>query len=126
MSGVTRRGVLQGGALAGAALAVPAAGAALRDAALVVYDSRLPASLAFARTVGSVRTLDLAGEHAALFAGLRGPLPPGRAVEGLTRWSDWTGVRKELERQGWRVSAEAPVGHGQHLFRWTMQPRKKS
>ena len=51
MSGVSRRNVLKGAAVTGVATAVPLGAAALGERRLVVYDSRLPASLAFARTV---------------------------------------------------------------------------
>ena len=70
--------------------------------------------------------VDLAREHATLFARLRGPLPPGR-IEGLTGWSDWVALRGELEGRGWRIAGEAPVAapaSGRaHLFRWTLAPR---
>ena len=85
MSALTRRTVLKGSALAGAAAAVPAGAAALRQAGLVVFDSRLPESLAFARTAGAVQTLDLAAEHDAHFATIRSGVPQGKSLEGLTR-----------------------------------------
>ena len=40
-------------------------------------------------------------------------------VEGLTRWSDWVGLRGELERQGLRLVAEHRTPGGLH--RWTMR-----
>jgi hypothetical protein len=121
MSAVTRRGVLRGGALASAALAVPVGAAALRQAGLVVYDSAIAESRAFARSAGAVRKLDLAAEHRARFATLRAGLPKGRSIEGLTRWSDWVALRSELETQGWRLAFEARSGRRGELFRWTMK-----
>lgn len=118
MSGVTRRGVLKGGALTSAAVAVPAGAAALRQAGLVVYDSGITESRAFARSAGVVRQLDLAEEHQTRFAAVRAGLPKGRSIEGLTTWSDWVALRSELESQGWRLAFEAPSGK---LFRWAMQ-----
>ena len=118
MSGVTRRGVLRGGALASAAVAVPAGAAALRRVGLVVYDSGLAESRAFARGAGVVRRLDLAEEHRLRFATLRAGLQQGRSIEGLTTWSDWVAIRSELESQGWRLAFE---GRGGRLFRWTMK-----
>jgi hypothetical protein len=115
---VTRRGVLRGGVLASAAIAVPAGAAALRKAGLVVYDSGIAESRAFARGTGLARKLDLAEEHRNRFATLRAGLPKGRAIEGLTRWSDWVALRSELESQGWRTEVEARSGK---LFRWTMR-----
>lgn len=121
MSGVTRRGVLKGGALASAAIAVPVGAAALRRAGLVVYDSEIAESRAFARTAGAARKLDLAEEHRARFVTLRAGLPKGKRIEGLTRWSDWVALRSELESQGWRLGFEARSGLRSELFRWTMQ-----
>ncbi len=120
MSGVSRRNVLKGAAVAGVATAVPLGAAALGERRLVVYDSRLPASLAFARTVPSAYSVDLAEAHATRFAVLRQALPKGLIVEGLTRSSDLIALRHELGRQGLRLSSEAAVGG---LFRWTMRPR---
>lgn len=118
MSGVTRRGVLRGGALASAGLAVPVGAAALRRAGLVVYDSGIAESRAFARGAGIAPRLDLAAEHRVRFTTLRAGLPRGRAIEGLTTWSDWVALRSELESQGWRLAFEHRSGK---LFRWTMQ-----
>ncbi|WP_088311126.1 twin-arginine translocation signal domain-containing protein [Novosphingobium sp. B 225] len=116
MSAVTRRGLLKAGAVAGAAVAVPAGAMAFKTGALVVHDSREPHSLAFARMTGGTG-IDLAVEHAQRFAGLRAGLPKGRGIEGLTRWSDYVALRRELFRQGFRVTAEARSGA---LIRWSM------
>lgn len=113
---MTRRGLLKAGAVAGAAVAVPAGAMALRGGALVIHDSRVPESLAFARAAGGVG-IDLAGEHARRFAALRTGLPKGRGIEGLTRWSDYVALRRELYRQGFRVTAENRSGA---LIRWSM------
>lgn len=121
MSGMTRRGVLRGGAVASAAIAVPVGAAALRKAGLVVYDSGIAESRAFARGAGTMRRLDLAEEHRARFATLRAGLPRGKTIEGLTRWSDWVALRSELESQGWRLAFEARSGKSVELFRWTMR-----
>lgn len=117
--GVTRRGVLMAGAVSGFAVAVPVGAAALRGAGLVVYDGRLPESLAFARTAGG-QALDIAQEHGQRFATLRAGLPQGRGIEGLTRWSDYVALRRELYRQGYRVTAERRSGG---LIRWSMAAR---
>lgn len=117
--GVTRRGLLKAGAVSGLAVAVPVGAAALKGAGLVVYDGRLPESLAFARMAGG-QALDLAREHGQRFATLRAGLPQGRGIEGLTRWSDYVALRRELYRQGFRVTAEQRSGA---LIRWSMQAR---
>lgn len=121
MTGLTRRDALKAGAIASAALAAPAAAASLRAPKIVVFDSRLAESLAFARTSGKAHGIDLAAEHTALFSAVRGGLPKTRRVEGLTRWSDWVALRSELETQGWRVTFEERLQPRGRLFRWTMQ-----
>jgi hypothetical protein len=120
MSAVSRRAVLKGGVMATAVAAVPLSAAALRQTGLVVYDSTLSSSRVFARSAGLTPKLDLAQEHRERFATLRAGLIGGKAIEGLTRWSDWVALRSELESQGWRVATEARSGG---LIRWTMRPR---
>jgi hypothetical protein len=120
MSAVSRRRVLKGGVMATAVAAVPVSAAALRQTRLVVYDSTLMQSRAFARAAGFAARLDLAQEHRERFATLRAGLTGNKAIDGLTRWSDWVALRSELESQGWRVATEARSGG---LIRWTMRPR---
>ncbi|WP_374528522.1 hypothetical protein [Novosphingobium sp.] len=120
VSALTRRDALKVGAIASAAIAAPAAAATLCAPMIVVFDSRLAESLAFARTIGKGHEVDLAAEHAALFAAVRGGLPKTRTVEGMTRWSDWVALRGELETQGWRVTAEERLAPRGRLFRWSM------
>ena len=83
---------------------------------LVVFDSRLPASVALART--SVASIDVAHEDARFWRGLRG-LDRG-PVAGLTRWSDFVTVRGFLEERGLRLKAQTPLPGQPHLFRWEM------
>jgi hypothetical protein len=99
---------------------VPLGATTLGARRLVIYDSRIPASVAFARTMPAARSIDLAEAHATRFAELRQALPRGLAIEGLTRRSDLIALRHELGRQGLRLTAETPSGC---LFRWTMQRR---
>lgn len=121
MSRVSRRAVLKGGALATTTLAVPAGAAVLRQSGLVVFDSHIAESRAFAAAAGHLPALDIAEEHRTRFAALRAGVPRGKTVEGLTLWSDWVALRSELETQGWRLVAEARTGRRQDLFRWTMR-----
>lgn len=121
MSALTRRALLRRGALAGAVVAVPLGVAALRQAGLVVFDSALGDSRAFARGIPEARRIDLAAERRTRFTTLRSGLPQGGTIEGLTRWSDWVALRSELERQGWRLAAERRTGRAGNLFRWTMR-----
>lgn len=119
MSAVTRRGLLKAGAVASAAVAIPAGAMALKGAALVVHDSRLPESRLFALGAGG-SLLDLALEHGQRFSVIRSGLPKGSRIEGLTRWSDFVALRRELYRQGFRVTAESRSGP---LIRWSMAAR---
>lgn len=121
MSAISRRAMLKGSALVSAAVAVPAGAAAIRGAGLLVFDSSVAVSRAFARQASAARRLDLADEHAAGFVRVRAGLPRGKTIEGLTRWSDWVGLRSELESQGWRTVRENPVTAHAALFRWTMR-----
>lgn len=125
MSALDRRTLLKVGAAGGLAVATPAA-AAMGQATVILYDSRIPEALAFARTTAHSGAIDLYREHHTHFADLRSGAHP-RRIEGLTRWSDWVAIRGELEAQGFRLVSEAPVaapasGRG-HLFRWSMRRR---
>lgn len=120
---VSRRSMLKGGALAGSALAMPAIAMEMQGFPVVVFDSRIAESVAFAVAQAGAKTIDMA--HGAE-AGWRALGDPGR-VTGLTRWSDWTALRGALEEKGLRtideVRAAAPLSGRDHLFRWTMAPR---
>lgn len=98
---VSRRSMLKLG-FGAAAVAVPIAkGLAQKRPVLVIFDSRLPETVAFAKAQG-VRSIDLAHEHGTFWRGLRGALPDGRVV-GMTRWSDLVLVRGALEEKGKRL-----------------------
>lgn len=125
MSRLTRREALKTAAVASAALAAPLGAAALRQRTVTVFDSRLPESLAFSKSSSGIR-IDLAAEHVARFSALRAGSPQGGRIEGLTRWSDYAALRRELERQGWRIRAEDRAGRSGQLFRWTMTHRNSS
>jgi hypothetical protein len=119
-----RRTMLKGAA---ALVAVPiAAGAAVAAPRLVVFDSRMPESAAFAARMTGAR-IDLARAHETHWAALRGYRGDIGAVEGLTGWSDWIAVRGELEARGLRLGREdrvaAPISGKAHLFRWSMKRR---
>ncbi|MBF9152945.1 twin-arginine translocation signal domain-containing protein [Novosphingobium jiangmenense] len=120
---VSRRSMLKGGALAGAVAATPAVAAMVKPSALVVFDSRIPESAAFAAAHRGAAMIDLAHGTAEGVRAINSP----RAVTGVTRWSDWTALRGVLEAQGLRLSEEtraaAPLSGRTHLFRWTMTAR---
>lgn len=120
MSAVTRRTVLKGAAVAGVATAAPLAAKAVGERRLVIFDSRLPASLAFARTTPGAHRIDLAEAHATRFAALRHGLPARFTVEALTRRSDMVDLRHELARHGLRLRGQPHYGA---LVRWSMSPR---
>lgn len=128
MSGLRRRDLIKGAAGLGA-LALPLRARAMtRCVDLIVYDRRIAESRAFARTAGPVSRLEVTEAHCSRWAQLRAPLGRGRRVEGLTTWSDWIGLRGELELQGLRWVREelvnAPVSRHASLVRWTMAGRE--
>lgn len=120
---VSRRAMLKGGAVVGSALAVPAFAVEIQQLPVVVFDSGIAESLAFAAAQNGLRSVDLRK------GGVRGvlPLDSPRNVTGLTRWSDWTALRGLLEESGLRVTEEirvpGRVSGRDHLFRWTMVAR---
>lgn len=120
---VSRRSMLKGGALAGAVVATPAMAAMSKPAPLVVFDSRIPESAAFAASQTSADMIDLALGTAQAAGAIKSP----PAVTGVTRWSDWIALRGVMEAQGLRLSEEtraaAPLSGRTHLFRWTMTAR---
>lgn len=121
---LTRRTMLKGSALIGSAAASPAiASAAVRTAPLVVFDSRIPESSAFAAGTLAQPCVDIASG----LVSARNSLGKAQIVTGLTRWSDWTVMRGLLEAQGLRLKEEvrqaSPLSGRTHLFRWTMAAR---
>lgn len=119
---LSRRTVLKGGVVAGSAIVTPAR-SATSGRALVVFDSRIPESLAFIATHVGARKFDVAPGIAVARQRLAGL----RHVTGLTRWSDLTVLRGLFEAQGLRLADEtpvaAPLSGRTHLFRWTMVAR---
>ncbi|KHS48692.1 MULTISPECIES: twin-arginine translocation signal domain-containing protein [Novosphingobium] len=120
---VSRRSMLKGSALAGAVAATPAVAAMASPVPLVVFDSRIPESAAFAAAKDTQRAIDLALGAADAARAIKFP----QVVTGLTRWSDWTALRGVMEAQGLRLSDEiraaAPLSGRTHLFLWTMTAR---
>jgi hypothetical protein len=119
-----RRTMLKGAA---ALVAVPlASGTAMGAPRLVIFDSRVTESAAFAARMAGAH-IDLALEHETLWAALRGYRGNIGAVQGLTGWSDWVAVRGELEARGLRLASEepvaAPISGKAHLFHWSMKSR---
>jgi hypothetical protein len=118
---VTRRNVLKGAATVSAAASIPAFAAA-GEQTMMIYDSRIPESLSFAK--GHSLRYDVAALDATRWAELRNELPSVRHVTGLTGWSDWIVARGLLEEQGLRLRTEAavpaPISGKVHLFRWEM------
>jgi hypothetical protein len=117
---VTRRSLLEGLLCVAAASTVGPAGASqtLRarvGVALLVYDSRVPQSIALC-DLYSERMIDVAQEPANFWRSLRTGVPNGRAL-GLTRWSDFVQVRSLLQDKGLRLRAQARRGD---IFYWEM------
>lgn len=111
---LSRRSFLQAGAVATAAVA-PTLAFAARGPALVIFDSRIAESLAFARGFAAP-AIDVAREDANLWRQLRAAAPEGQVI-GLTGWNDWVLARGYLEEKGKRLREEVATGQ---LFRWTM------
>jgi hypothetical protein len=111
---ITRRSVLKC-ALVAAAAVLGTSRTRPEPGALLVFDSRLPQSLALQRSHAG-RSIDLAHEHANLWGDLRRLRSSGNVV-GLTRWSDLVQVRGLLEERGSRLRAQARCGR---LFYWEM------
>ncbi|HLY57734.1 MAG TPA: hypothetical protein VKS60_19380 [Stellaceae bacterium] len=114
---------LSGGAVLAAGL--PAAAIATTPR-LVVYDSRLAAGRRFAEQAArdGRRIFDIAGQDQRLWREARAGfgLSPGEGVTGITRWSDWVGIRFVLAERGLRVAAEEKVESETTgtVFVWTM------
>jgi len=117
---VDRRQALTG-LIAGAALSgAPAARAAVRDAqTVIVADLRLPAVRRLTAGYRPARLIDLSAAHADLWREMRGFVPGGARVIGVTRWSDWIAVRGLLIERGLRVRAERPLAVVRAFF-WEM------
>ncbi len=112
---VTRRTMLQSALLVATAGSAGSIQALTAPAALVVFDSRKPHSLAF-RDRHSARAVDVAAEHATRWRSLRGWRATGRVV-GLTTWSDLVLIRSLLGEQRKRVRTEVRCGK---LVYWEM------
>lgn len=119
---VSRREILGGAALLGAAGAFGLHRMAGEKAAqaprFVIYDSRKPASLAYAQAQPRATRIDLAREQADNWRAVRA-LDRQGPVAGVTSWTDYVAARGWLEQRGLRVAAE--THDRQHdLIRWTM------
>jgi hypothetical protein len=112
---VSRRTLLKGTAAIGAATALPAI-AARSKVICTIIDSRIPASLRFAKNAAGP-VIDVAHEDAAFWKKLRSA--PDGTVTGMTRWSDFVIIRGLLEEQGKRLRDEAHDA-STALFTWTM------
>jgi hypothetical protein len=119
---VSRRSMLKAGAAASAAITLPAF-AAKSVSTLILFDSRIPESRAFARTASGAM-IDLADIDTTQWAEFRANFAGTRRVVGLTGWTDWVTARGFLEERGLRLTSEtsvpAPVSGKAHLFRWEM------
>ncbi|HEX7759334.1 MAG TPA: hypothetical protein VF459_07525 [Caulobacteraceae bacterium] len=77
---------------------------------LVLFDSRLPESAAFAKQTGGrpAPAIDIAGEDAVFWRGARAGfgVAAGHTLVGMTMWSDWVCLRAALEPLGWRLAHE--------------------
>jgi len=121
MSGVSRRELLGAAAIVGAAGAVGLhcwRDRAGRAPEIIVYDSRKPASLAFAQDRPARHRIDLAREQGENWRAIR-RLDRSHAVGGLTGWNDYVAARQWLEERGLRVVEQAH-DRRHDLIAWTM------
>jgi hypothetical protein len=82
---------------------------------LIIFDSRVAASRAFAADFAAPH-IDVATEDLLLWRSLRTVAVSG-PVLGLTGWSDWVVVRGLLQEKGKRLKQESKSGT---LFLWRM------
>jgi hypothetical protein len=119
---ISRRSMLKAGAAASAAITLPAF-AAKNVSTLILFDSRIPESRAFARAASGAM-VDLADVETSQWTALRADFAGKYRVVGLTGWTDWVTARGFLEERGLRLTSEtsvpAPVSGKAHLFRWEM------
>ncbi|WDF72122.1 hypothetical protein [Novosphingobium sp. KACC 22771] len=114
---LSRRRLLQGAGAAGLVAARPALAASAP--ALLVYDSRIPESAAFAAASTNPARHDLA----------QGRIDPRRIaaidrIEGLTRHSDYVALSLALRLNGMRGRdarrLSSAISTRDHLFRWSL------
>lgn len=116
---LSRRRLLQGAGAAGLVAARPALAASAPAPALLVYDSRIPESAAFAAASTNPARHDLA----------QGRIDPRRIaaidrIEGLTRHSDYVALSLALRLNGMRAGdarrLSSAISARDHLFRWSL------
>jgi hypothetical protein len=112
----TRRTILKAASLTAALAAAPARAALSAKPVLILYDSRLPQSRAFAAQQNPAQTYDIAKGSATLPARAQGQM-----IEALTRHSDYTALRLALRLGGHRPTATRQTETG--LTRWSLKPR---
>ncbi|HSI18609.1 MAG TPA: hypothetical protein VK980_12615 [Sphingomonas sp.] len=126
MRAVTRRAVMAGTATAGVAAALTFS-AGSKAPVLAIYDSRLPEARLFAEQARGrgIALHDIADEDTNLWRASRAIAhAPGRAVIGMTGWTDWVALRGLFAGQGLRVQQEARRRSPPHAtattFEWAL------
>jgi hypothetical protein len=121
---ISRRMILKGGAAISAAVTLPAIASA-QTQIVAVYDSRIPESRSFAKTLGPALLIDVAAQEYLNWVVVRQELLGTRQIKGLTGWTDWVNVRGLLEERGLRLTSQtsvpAPLSGKAHLFKWEMR-----
>jgi hypothetical protein len=111
---IGRRDFVKSGVMiVASATALPVRAASRSEMHLIVFDSRIAKSVAFANAT-SLRTIDVARMDDESWRSFRAPLGTG-TIAGLTRWSDLVIVRGYAEEQGKRLIRERRQGQ---LFAW--------
>ncbi len=121
----SRRSVLKGAGVTVFAVGLTGRADSSQAASIMVHDSRIPESRAFAETCKGLLRINLAEKNEARLQSLRALGPNPGPVIGVTGWNDWVMVRGLLEEKGLRLVSEAPVpapvSGKAHLFAWEMR-----
>jgi hypothetical protein len=109
---ISRRNLLVSAGVLGAVSSLPTL-AQSPQVALVIFDSRIPESLAFAKERGRVgmETIDIGAKGVSALHVARQAKEASGEILGLTGWTDWVMLRGLLEEHGKRLTRELRVPH---------------
>lgn len=114
-----RRTLIKAGLASSGAIGFGRLAHALPLADVAIHDSRWSASTGLSAS----RVIDLVDERRTCWGTIRNGMGMARRIEGITTWSDYVMIAHELERRGFRRTAETPVGR---LWRFTLERRSDS
>ncbi len=111
-AGMSRRALIKAGAVSTGMLGLGPLARAMPLADVAIHDSRFGGAPGLA-----TQTIDLVEERRQRWATIRSGLGNTRRIDGVCAWSDYVMIAHELERRGFRRTAEVPQGR---LWRWTL------